>query len=127
MQRVRVAVRENTLSDPGRVTEADYIAALETLGRTWVVEVDGQIAAFAAGYRSGSIWALFVHPDHEGRGYGKALHFTVVDWLWSLGHTHLRLTTAPNTRAERFYIAQGWQPRDIVPGGELQLELAGGP
>lgn len=125
MQRVRLAVRENTLSDPSRITVADYIAALDDLGRSWVVEADGEIVAFATGYRAGSIWALFVHPDHEGRGYGKALHSTMVDWLWSLGHTRLWLTTGPGTCAERFYTSQGWQPCGIVSGGELRLELGG--
>ena len=125
MQRVRLAVRENTLSDPTRITEADYIAAQETLGRTWVVEADGEIVAFATGYEAGSVWALFVHPDHEGRGYGKALHAAMVNWLWSLGHTRLWLTTGPGTRAERFYLAQGWQPRGTVSGGEIRLELRG--
>ncbi|MDB6163464.1 MAG: family N-acetyltransferase [Xanthomonadaceae bacterium] len=50
MQRVRLAVRENALSNPDRITEADYLAALDDLGRTWVVEADGAIAAFATGY-----------------------------------------------------------------------------
>lgn len=125
MQRVRLAVRENALSDPGRITESDYLAALEELGRTWVVEVNGEIAAFAAGYRSGSIWALFVHPEHEGRGYGRILHSAVVGWLWSLGHERIWLNTAPGTRAERFYICQGWKPCGTVPGGDVRLELAG--
>lgn len=52
MHRVRLAVRENTLSSPGRVTEADYLDAMGRLGRSWVVE-EG--------------WALVVHQDHEGR------------------------------------------------------------
>lgn len=93
--------------------------------RTWVVEVDGEIAAFATGYRSGSIWALFVHPDHEGRGFGKSLHATVVSWLWSLGHKRIWLATAGGTRAERFYLSRGWQPRGTVPGGDIRLELDG--
>jgi GNAT superfamily N-acetyltransferase len=125
MHRVRLAVRENTLSNPNRITAADYIAALGDLGRTWVVEADGEIAAFATGYKAGSVWALFVHPLHEGRGYGNALHSTLVSWLWSLGHTRLWLTTSPGTRAERFYVSRGWQPCGIVPGGDLRLELGG--
>jgi GNAT superfamily N-acetyltransferase len=124
MHRVRLAVRENALSDPHRITGADYLAALDALGRTWVVESGGEIVAFATGYRDGSIWALFVHPDHEGRGYGRALHATVVAWLWSLGHKRIRLTTTPGTRAERFYLTQGWQVCGTVPGGEVRLELA---
>ena len=112
------------MSDPARITEADYVAAMEDLGRTWVIEAGGEVVAFASGYAAGSVWALFVHPDHEGRGYGKALHATMIDWLWSLGHARLWLTTSPGTRAERFYLALGWQPRGTVPGGEVRLELA---
>ena len=126
LQRVRLAVRENMLSDPNRITEADYIAALETLGCTWVVEADEAIVAFATGYKTGSIWALFVHPNHEGRGFGRALLSTTVNWLWSQGHKRIWLTTSPNTRAERFYVAQGWQRCGMVQA-ELRLELARGP
>ena len=32
MRRVRLAVRENALSNPNRITEADYLAALEEWG-----------------------------------------------------------------------------------------------
>lgn len=124
MQRVRLTVRENVLSDPGRVTEADYLAALDELGCTWVIETEGGIAAFATGYRSGSIWALFVHPDHEGLGYGGILHSAVVSWLWALGHQRIWLTTGPGTRAERFYISRGWQPCGTVPTGDIRLELS---
>lgn len=123
MQRVRMSVRENVLTDPSRITEADYIGALEQLGRSWVVEADNQIVAFATGYKSGSVWALFVRPDHEARGLGKALHATMVDWLWSLGHTSLWLTTDPGTRAERFYVSQGWVPLERLTGGEVRLQL----
>lgn len=122
MHGVRLAVRENALLDPGRITHADYLAALDAVGHTWVVEVDGAVVAFATGYRDGSVWALFVEPAHEGRGYGTALHAVVVDWLFSLGHARLRLTTGPGTRAERFYLARGWQPAGTDPGGDVQLE-----
>jgi GNAT superfamily N-acetyltransferase len=122
MHRVRLAVRENRLSDPARITEADYLAALDELGCTWVVEVDGAIVAFAAGYRSGNVWALFVHPDHEGRGHGKALHAALLEWFAAQGIARPWLTTAPGTRAERFYLAQGWRSCGIVPGGERRLE-----
>lgn len=123
MHRVRLAVRENTLSDPNRITEADYVAGIEQSGRTWVVEAQGEIVAFATGYESGSIWALFVHPDHEGRGHGTALHSAVVGWLWSLGHGHIWLTTGPGTRAERFYVSRGWRPCGAASGGDIRLAL----
>lgn len=124
MRRVRLAVRENVLSDPARISEADYVEALDLAGRTWVVEADGGIVGFATGYRTGSVWALFVHPDHEGRGYGKALLHTLVAWMCTLGHAQLTLTTQPGTRAERFYLAQGWRRLGTVETGEVRLELA---
>lgn len=123
MHRVRLAVRENVLSDPGRITEADYVAALDEVGRTWVVEVDGDVVAFATGYRNGSIWALFVHPDHEGQGHGTALHATVVAWLWSLGHGRIWLTTAGGSRAECFYLSRGWRACGTDKRGDIRMEL----
>ena len=122
MHRVRLAVRENRLSDPGRITAADYRAALETLGRGWVIEAQGQIVAFAIAYASGSLWALFVDPAHEGRGHGRALHAAMVEWLWSLGLRRLWLTTAPGSRAEGFYSRLGWQACGRVDG-DLRMEL----
>ena len=126
MHRVRLAVRENTLSSPNRITEADYIDAMDRLGQSWVVEKDSQIVAFASGLYTGNVWALFVDPDHEGRGYGKLLHATLVSWLRALGQKPIWLTTAPGTRAERFYISRGWQPRGMVEGGDIRFELDGG-
>ena len=126
IHRVRLAVRENALSSPDRITEADYLAVIDGLGRGWVVESQGEIAAFAFGLNTGNIWALFVHPDHEGRGYGKDLHSTMVEWLWSQGIARLWLTTEPGTRAERFYLSQGWRRCGLAESGELQLELGRG-
>lgn len=41
--------------------------------RAAVVESDGGMVALAAGYRSGHVSALFVHPDHQGRGSIRTL------------------------------------------------------
>jgi GNAT superfamily N-acetyltransferase len=124
LHRIRMAVRENRLSDPTHITHDDYLAALEQTGRTWLLEEDGTVRAFGTGFRDGSIWALFVDPEHEGRGYGHALHEVVVDWLWSLGHERLWLTTGPDTRAARFYAAHGWVAVGAVDNGDLRIELS---
>lgn len=123
MHRIRMAVRENALSDPNRIAEADYLAALDETGRTWVIEADGEIVAFGTGYRDGSVWALFVHPDHEGRGYGRTLHAMITEWLWSLGYERLWLGTGAGTRAEQFYLSQGWHACGVETGGDIRLEL----
>ena len=129
MHRVRMSVKENRLVSM-QLTEAHYIEAIESRGRGWVVEVEGTIVAFAVGDTSdASIWALFVEPGFEGRGFGRQLHDEMVGWLWQQGHERLWLTTDPGTRAQRFYEAAGW--RTVGPGtrGEVRLELnrPGGP
>jgi GNAT superfamily N-acetyltransferase len=123
IQRVRASVRENRLVSR-RITDAEVQRYLELLGRGWVVEVDGDVVAFAVGDATiGNLWALFVDPRHERRGYGRRLHDTMVDWLWSQGLKHLWLTTAAGTRAERFYEAAGWQRAGLTEHGELHFRI----
>jgi GNAT superfamily N-acetyltransferase len=122
MHRVRLAVRENVLVS--HVTEADYLPAIAESGRGWVIEHQHRVVAFAVGNaRTGNIWALFVEPGHERRGYGRLLHDAMVEWLWSQGLQHLWLTTEPDTRAQRFYEAAGWQRVDEEADGEVRYEL----
>lgn len=109
MSAIRLSVRENVLSDPARVTLQMYEDYLERDGRGWVAEIDGAVAAFCyADRRRGSIWALFVDPACEGRGLARRLLAQAVAWLFALGHARITLGTAPGTRADRFYAAQGW-------------------
>ena len=109
MSRVRLAVRENALSNPARVTEAMYRDYLDALGCGWVAELDGAIIGFSYADRTdSSIWALFVDPACEGLGAGKRLLRLAVDWLFEIGNDEIRLGTQANTRADRFYAAQGW-------------------
>ena len=122
MHRVRLAVRENALSSPGRITQAEYLDAMGRLGQSWVVEHNGDIVAFASGLNTGNVWALFVHPDFEARGYGKLLHAALVSWLRALGKHPIWLTTGPGTRAERFYASLGWRNCGLQ-AGEVRFEL----
>lgn len=120
---VRYAVRENT-APRGFITEEQVRSQIEDTGRGWVIDVDGHVVGFAIGNATdGNIWALFVHPDHAGRGYGRELHDTMVDWLWSRGLTMLWLTTDPASRARRFYALAGWREAGPTPKGEVRLEL----
>ena len=123
IQRVRHAVRENRLTS--RAISDDEVAhAIEVSGRGWVVEVERTVVAFAIGNaQDGNIWALFVDPDHEGRGHGRRLHDTMVAWLWSCDLRTLWLSTEPGTRAQRFYSRAGWTERGLLPSGELRFEL----
>ncbi len=122
MHAVRLAVRENVLRDPSRVQPGDYAALLAGPGWGVVAEVDGQLAGFGmADGASRNLWALFVAPGFEGRGIGRALHDELLDWLFARGDGPAWLTTAPGTRAERFYRVAGWQDAGREPGGDLRF------
>lgn len=110
MSAIRLAVTENRLSDPARVTLQMYHDYLDRLGRSWVCESAGVIAGFsAADVRDGSIWALFVDPALEGRGLGKCLLALAADYLFAQGHDRIILSTGADTRADVFYASQGWE------------------
>ena len=121
MHRVRLAVKENRLASTV-VTESDYQPAIEVNGRGWVVEINGQVVAFAVGKTNGNIWALFVDPAHQRRGYGRLLHDEMIKWLGAQGVAKLWLTTEPATRAEQFYEKAGWLRAGTTEKGEVRFE-----
>lgn len=116
---IRMAVTENVLSDPSRVTEAE-IAWYREQGIFLVAEVAGAVVGFAcANHQTALIWALFLDAGHEGRGIGRALLDAALAELTAAGHRQAWLTTGAGTRAERFYRAHGW--RDM--GRELDGQI----
>jgi GNAT superfamily N-acetyltransferase len=123
MHRVRLAVRENRLTSSA-IGEADYVPAIEATGRGWVIDEGGDVRAFAVGNAdTGNVWALFVDPLHEGRGFGRRLHDAMVCWLFAQGLPRLTLGTEPGTRAQRFYESAGWRRTGSGERGEVAYEL----
>ena len=123
MHRVRLAVRENRLVS-AVLTREDYEDALTPPGRGWVIESAGRIVGFATiDGATGHVWALFVDPAHEGRGYGRRLLDTAVAWARAQGASRCDLTTEPDTRAARFYAAAGWVVVGRTESGDLCLVL----
>jgi GNAT superfamily N-acetyltransferase len=119
MSKIRLAVSENTLSDPSRITQQMYEDYLELLGRGWVAEIDGTVAGFCyANKTNASIWALFISPEYEGRGLAKQLLNMAVQWLFEQGYEFVRLSTGVGTRADSFYASQGWT-QERVDGNEV--------
>jgi len=124
MHRIRLAVRENILVDVSRVTFSDYEQMIASRGCGWVCETDGIIRGFSfADLSEKSIWALFITPEFEGLGIGKLLHHHAVQWLFNHEVETIWLTTAPQTRAERFYLCQGWSLAGDEPNGDRRLKL----
>lgn len=124
MQIVRNAVKENTLSNPALVTDADVEDYITRRGKGWVCEINELIVGFAiADLIDKNIWALFVHPDAEGKGVGKQLHDRMMNWYFSQTDETVWLSTSPGTRAEIFYKMQGWKEAGVYGKGELKFEM----
>jgi GNAT superfamily N-acetyltransferase len=125
MQVVRHSVKENILSDPSLVTDADVHDYITRRGKGWVCEVDGTVIGFAiADLEENNIWALFIHPDEEGHGIGKRLHQMMMNWYFSKTTKRVWLSTAADSRAEKFYRKAGWQETGLHGKGEIKFEMS---
>ena len=122
---VRLAVRENQLraTSVSKVeTTADWIFENATF---WVWEEGGAVQGFSvADPRDGTIFGLFIHPDYEGRGLGRALLPLACEDLRATGFTAATLTTGPGTRAERFYRTNGWEETGRQDDGQIIFRKA---
>lgn len=120
---VRLSVKENVLSDPTRVTKADNIDYLTRFGKGWVCERNDMIVGFSiVDLERANVWALFVHPDHEGLGIGNELHRLMLNWYFAQTDKTLGLGTGVGTRAADFYRRRGW--REVgLKGDETLFEM----
>ncbi|HVH32619.1 MAG TPA: GNAT family N-acetyltransferase, partial [Tahibacter sp.] len=92
---IRLAVQENVLSDPAAITRADYVTMLAPeRGACWVAESHGEILGFSwADFAARNVWALFVRPERERRGVGRAVHATMMDAFFSRSDSRVWLGT----------------------------------
>jgi GNAT superfamily N-acetyltransferase len=128
MFRVRLAVVENALSEERLrelgITPESFESALGSRYQGWVIEDDGEVIGFSvADVQTHSIWALFVMPGHEGRGFGTRLLGKAVDRLWERGASRIWLKTDPDSRAAGFYRHLGWRESGTIENGEITLGL----
>jgi GNAT superfamily N-acetyltransferase len=125
IQIVRNSVKENMLSNPALVSDADCEEFMFHRGKGWVCVIDGTVVGFSiADLKENNIWALFVHSDHEKKGIGKKLHDLMLDWYFSVTKNRVWLGTAPNTRAESFYRKAGWTETGMHGQGEVKFEIS---
>jgi len=124
IQIVRNSVKENTLSNPGLVTDKDCEEFLTVRGKGWVCEIDNQIVGFAiADLRDNNVWALFLQPEFENKGIGRQLHTIMLDWYFMQTKNTIWLGTAFNTRAEQFYRKAGWTEVGTHGSKEIKFEM----
>lgn len=125
MQVVRHLVKENVLSNPDLVPDKDVAWYITSGGKGWVCEMDGNVAGFAIIDLPGkSVWALFVKPEFAAQGIGKGLHGLMLSWYFEQNQATLTLGTAPDTRAEQFYLLQGWEKTGRYPNGEIKFAMS---
>ena len=125
MQIVRNAVKENMLSDPALVPDKDYETYMAKRGKGWVCTVADEVVGFAfADLKDNNVWALFVKPEYEGKGIGKQLHDTMLDWYFKQTKETIWLGTAFDTRAETFYRMQGWKEAGTYGPKEIKFEMS---
>ena len=124
IQFVRNSVSENTLSDPGLVTDQDCEEFITERGKGWVCVIDNRIVGFAiADLKERNVWALFLNPEHEGKGIGRHLHKIMLDWYFTQTKDTIWLGTAFNTRAELFYRKAGWIEAGNNGTKEIKFEM----
>ena len=125
IMQVRLAVKENILSNPDSIKEKDYEEFMFKRGKAWVCEIENKIVGFAVtDLQENNIWALFILPEFEGQGIGKTLHDLMLNWYFSQTHETVWLGTSANTRAELFYRKLGWKEVGVHGNGEIKFEMS---
>ena len=124
LMEIRMAVKENTLSDPALIPYDDYVKFCFTHGKGWVYELDSVIVGFSiVDLLGNNIWALFFDPKFEGKGIGQLLHKTMLDWYFTQTKDKVWLGTAFNTRAEMFYRKAGWTEVETHGTKDIKFEM----
>lgn len=125
---IRTSVRENYQSREEiaalGITPTTVAQMLKTDCRAWIAELDNRPIGFAiANATQATIFGLFVLPNFEGRGAGRALLQAAENWLRSRGNDEIWLTTGndPNLRAYGFYLHLGWTIAGLQEDGEVKL------
>lgn len=127
---IRLSANENVLRNRQGLTLADLIDELKREKSAWVAQIGDEIVGFSwARKKQRTLWALFVLPQYQRQGIGKALMSVAVEWLWQqrtwwLGRiNNIWLETKAGSPAEQFYQHLGWQRGELRPYGDVRYWL----
>ncbi len=125
---IRTSVTENHQSRAEiaelRITPDTVASMLQTDCRAWIAEIEGKAVAFSiANATAKTIFGMFVLPQFEGRGAGRALMQKAESWLFSQDIQEIWLLTDndPNLRAYGFYLHLGWIRVGVQPDGTMKF------
>jgi GNAT superfamily N-acetyltransferase len=123
---IRFSVTENLI----HAHQIKYLCReqlLEDIGQGggWMCLFNGEKVGFSLGlFVPGAVVAaLFVVPEHQGRGIGKRLLRLATTWLNERGAHRIMLETDPGSKADLFYQRQGWQRGELTKEG-VQVEFS---
>ena len=90
----------------------------------WIAETDGTPAGFSIpDLAEGSVFAMLVRPEFEGRGLGRLLMQCAEESLFRRhGVIWLVTSAADEVRANGFYRKLGWRPAGPLEGGDWRYE-----
>ena len=122
---IRTAVKENHLSKEQLtelgITDLAILALIENASSVWVAEFEQRSCGFAiADQEEGSVFAMFVYPEVEGKGIGKALLEKVEQILFQ-DFSEIWLETDSHSRAFTFYSHQGWYIEEKLADGDVKM------
>ena len=70
--------------------------------------------------QTGELWAIYLHPDAWGQGWGRQLMAAAVTGMADAGFSQAVLWVLDsNERARRFYQAAGWSPDGAAKGDTI--------
>lgn len=126
MFKVRTSVEENAMTPAELsaigVTPQTIACAVASAPCAWVATVGEEVVGFAmVDLDSACLFALFVLPEHEGRGWGTRLTQMCERALFER-HPKAWLETASTSRAAKLYRHLGWGNEVDIGGGDIRLE-----
>lgn len=127
---IRTSVKENYQSRQEiaklGITPASVAKMLQIDCCAWIAEIKSQPVGFSiANLTEKTILGLFVLPEFENQGIGRALMEITEDWFKKQGIKEISLLTGndPTFRAYGFYLHLGWTAVGLETEGVMKGEM----